>query len=254
MMSGDSPDSAQLLLLGHRRLKREATVRQGRAGGAGWRGVGSGGVSGRQGSRAGAGAVTTQTDTPHIGTHHCSSNHLALSVSPAPLHPPQIGEDPLRVTALHLKNESYVNDDIVKATSMELVNTMKDLLNMNPLYGEQFKTLMSLTGGLGFWVPCRGSEGQGFEVRGTEGQPRTTAEQFKICTSKNNARCCMCVCVHPSGSIDLGDLSRLVDAAASLTSADDVTLQDILETLDVPERWVVECSVLFSGSGCFGGG
>lgn len=40
----------------------------------------------------------------------------------------------------------------------------------------------------------------------------------------------------PAGSIDLGDLSRLVDAAASLTSADDVTLQDILETLDVPER------------------
>jgi hypothetical protein len=28
-----------------------------------------------------------------------------------------------------------------------------------------------------------------------------------------------------------------VDAAASLTSADDVTLQDILETLDVPHRW-----------------
>lgn len=26
MMSGDSPDSAQLLLLGHRRIKREATV------------------------------------------------------------------------------------------------------------------------------------------------------------------------------------------------------------------------------------
>lgn len=40
-----------------------------------------------------------------------------------------------------------------------------------------------------------------------------------------------------AGSIDLNDLSRLVDAAASLTSADDVTLQDILETLDVPTRW-----------------
>jgi hypothetical protein len=26
MMSGDSPDSAQLLLLGHRRIKKEATV------------------------------------------------------------------------------------------------------------------------------------------------------------------------------------------------------------------------------------
>lgn len=45
----------------------------------------------------------------------------------------------------------------------------------------------------------------------------------------------LCPCA-PAGSIDLGDLSRLVDAAASLTSADDVTLQDILETLDVPER------------------
>jgi Lon-like ATP-dependent protease len=58
----------------------------------------------------------------------------------------QLSEDPLQVAAVHLKNESYVNDDNVKATSMELVNTMKDLLNMNPLYGEQFKTLMSLTG------------------------------------------------------------------------------------------------------------
>jgi hypothetical protein len=26
---------------------------------------------------------------------------------------------------------------------------MKDLLNMNPLYGEQFRTLMTLTGGVG---------------------------------------------------------------------------------------------------------
>lgn len=50
------------------------------------------------------------------------------------------------MTAVHLRDEPYSNDDIVKATSMELVNTMKDLLNMNPLYGEQFKTLMSLTG------------------------------------------------------------------------------------------------------------
>jgi len=45
------------------------------------------------------------------------------------------------------------------------------------------------------------------------------------------------MCVACAGSIDLNDLSRLVDAAASLTSADDVTLQDILETLDVPTRW-----------------
>ena len=41
---------------------------------------------------------------------------------------------------------------VIQATSMELVNTMKDLLNMNPLYGEQFKTLMSLTGESGVGV------------------------------------------------------------------------------------------------------
>eukprot|EP00878_Enallax_costatus_P038130 GHUV01043289.1.p1 GENE.GHUV01043289.1~~GHUV01043289.1.p1 ORF type:complete len:305 (+),score=59.91 GHUV01043289.1:230-1144(+) len=82
ILAGDTADSAQLLLLGHRRIKREAV----------------------------------------------------LSASP------------LRVVVSHLRDEAYVNSDHVKATSMELVNTMKDLLNMNPLYGEQFRTLMSLTG------------------------------------------------------------------------------------------------------------
>jgi hypothetical protein len=47
--------------------------------------------------------------------------------------------------------------------------------------------------------------------------------------------CLSCAC-SAAGSIDLNDLSRLVDAAASLTSADDVTLQGILETLHVPTR------------------
>ncbi len=28
---------------------------------------------------------------------------------------------------------------------MELVNTMRDLLHLNPLYGEQFRTLLSLS-------------------------------------------------------------------------------------------------------------
>lgn len=39
-----------------------------------------------------------------------------------------------------------------------------------------------------------------------------------------------------AGSLDLQDMSRLVDAAASLTSADDAKLQSILEQLDVPDR------------------
>jgi hypothetical protein len=40
-----------------------------------------------------------------------------------------------------------------------------------------------------------------------------------------------------AGSIDLQDMSRLVDAAASLTSADESTLQGVLAQLSVPERY-----------------
>ncbi|GAX85453.1 hypothetical protein CEUSTIGMA_g12869.t1 [Chlamydomonas eustigma] len=119
ILPGDSADSAQLLLLGHRRIRRTAIV----------------------------------------------------------------SADPLRVRIEHLRDESYSNNDILKATSMEIVNTMRDLLHLNPLYGEQFRTLLSL-----------------------------------------------------SGSIDLQDMSRLVDAAASLTSADDAKLQSILEEVNVPDR------------------
>ncbi|GFR50901.1 hypothetical protein Agub_g13195 [Astrephomene gubernaculifera] len=119
VLAGDSGDSAQLLLLGHRRVRKTKVI----------------------------------------------------------------SSDPLRVHIDHLRDESYTSDDILKATSMEIVNTMRDLLQLNPLYGEQFRTLLSLT-----------------------------------------------------GSIDLQDMSRLVDAAASLTSADDATLQGVLEALSVPER------------------
>jgi Lon-like ATP-dependent protease len=45
--------------------------------------------------------------------------------------------------------------------------------------------------------------------------------------------------VTAAGSIDLQDMSRLVDAAASLTSGDDVVHQAILEQLSVPERCVL---------------
>ena len=62
----------------------------------------------------------------------------------------------------HLKDESYDNNDILKATSMEIVNTMRDLLHLNPLYGEQFRTLLSLSES---WPACRG-RGRGREEAG----------------------------------------------------------------------------------------
>ncbi len=81
ILSGDTPDSAQLLLLGHRRIRRKSVI----------------------------------------------------------------SSEPLRVRIEHLRDESYSNNDILKATSMEIVNTMRDLLHLNPLYGEQFRTLLSLS-------------------------------------------------------------------------------------------------------------
>ena len=41
----------------------------------------------------------------------------------------------------------------LQATSMEIVNTMRDLLHLNPLYGEQFRTLLSLSKLLSFNHP-----------------------------------------------------------------------------------------------------
>lgn len=102
----------------------------------------------------------------------------------------------------------------LQATSMEIVNTMRDLLHLNPLYGEQFRTLLSLS-------RCTDSpEDEGLVKGGREQDDHIIPPHF------------------PSGgSIDLQDMSRLVDAAASLTSADDVKLQSILEQINVPDRW-----------------
>ncbi|MEW5297109.1 MAG: hypothetical protein WDW38_005920 [Sanguina aurantia] len=91
--------------------------------------------------------------------------------------------DPLKVHVSHLADDKYESSDVVKAISMEVVNTMRELMTLNPLYSEMFRTMLSLT-----------------------------------------------------GAIDLHDLSRLVDAAASMTNGDEETLVGLLENLDVPSR------------------
>lgn len=52
----------------------------------------------------------------------------------------------MRVATENLKDEDKKETDILKATTMEIVNTMRDLLTMSPLYGEQFKLLVSMAG------------------------------------------------------------------------------------------------------------
>eukprot|EP00884_Botryococcus_braunii_P019992 jgi/Botrbrau1/6677/Bobra.0202s0021.2 len=93
-----------------------------------------------------------------------------------------VSHDPLVVSVEHLKEEDYdEKSDSLKALSMEIVATMKELLHMHPLYNEQLKA---------------------YALYGSNFQ----------------------------------NLSQLSDMAASLTSADDVQMQAILEELRIPER------------------
>lgn len=142
---------------------------------------------------------------------------------------------------------------------MEMVNTMRDLLHLNPLYGEQFRTLLSLSE---FKSPRgppsrdRGPPRSSSAHRcpacwpGARGLPTRQQRRSRVPVASLAARrvvACDWVCARvlgggacslrpAAGSIDLQDMSRLVDAAASLTSADDQTLQQVLEQLSVPER------------------
>eukprot|EP00887_Chlorella_sp_A99_P003851 scaffold11.g3851.t1 len=51
--------------------------------------------------------------------------------------------DPLRVGVLHLKDEPYnPHDDTLKATTMEMISTLKELLHMHPLYNEQMRNFI----------------------------------------------------------------------------------------------------------------
>lgn len=55
-------------------------------------------------------------------------------------HMVQVQKRPLKVAVEHLKDLPYSSgDDIVKATYMELVSTLKDLLAQHPIYREQLQ-------------------------------------------------------------------------------------------------------------------
>lgn len=53
----------------------------------------------------------------------------------------QIQKRPLKVAVEHLKDLPYNSDeDLVKATYMEVVSTLKDLLAQHPIYREQLQS------------------------------------------------------------------------------------------------------------------
>eukprot|EP00889_Picochlorum_renovo_P004149 jgi/Picre1/31179/NNA_006533.t1 len=62
--------------------------------------------------------------------------------------------DPLRLSVAHMKDEPYDrNDDMLKATTMELISTLKELLHMHPLYNEQMRNFIQF--GADFHDPSR---------------------------------------------------------------------------------------------------
>ena len=63
-------------------------------------------------------------------------------------------DDPLRCTVQHIKDDPYdKNDDMLKATTMELISTLKELLHMHPLYNEQMRNFIQF--GADFHDPSR---------------------------------------------------------------------------------------------------
>ena len=93
-----------------------------------------------------------------------------------------MGEDPLRFLVQNLKDDEYDReDDVVKATSMEVISTIKDLLRLNPLHKEQMQYF-----------------------------------------AQHNQ--------------DLHDPSKLADLGATLSTAEEGRLQEVLEETDVVER------------------
>ncbi|CAI5511722.1 unnamed protein product [Closterium sp. Naga37s-1] len=92
-----------------------------------------------------------------------------------------VGDDPLTVTVDHIKDLPYDSNSVmIKATVMEVVSTLKDLVRHNPLYKEHIAMFVQHVG------------------------------EFNA--------------------------SRMADFGAALTTADEPTLQSVLEELDVGKR------------------
>lgn len=59
----------------------------------------------------------------------------------------QVSAAPLKVEVEHLRRKEYNRgDDTLRATSMEVVSTLKELLVMHPLYNEQLKSFANMGG------------------------------------------------------------------------------------------------------------
>lgn len=53
----------------------------------------------------------------------------------------QVHDSPLKVAVEHLRDQPYnPSEDNLKATTLEIVSTLKELLHLHPLYNEQLRS------------------------------------------------------------------------------------------------------------------
>jgi hypothetical protein len=58
-----------------------------------------------------------------------------------------VGEDPLRVAVEHMRDLPYnASDDHLRAITLEIVATLKELLHLHPLYNEQLRSFAAFGG------------------------------------------------------------------------------------------------------------
>ncbi len=59
----------------------------------------------------------------------------------------QVHDSPLKVAVEHLRDQPYnPSEDHLKATTLEIVSTLKELLHLHPLYNEQLRSFAGLHG------------------------------------------------------------------------------------------------------------
>uniref|UniRef100_A0A183SNB0 Lon protease homolog, mitochondrial n=1 Tax=Schistocephalus solidus TaxID=70667 RepID=A0A183SNB0_SCHSO len=97
------------------------------------------------GDATGASASSTNT-TDHSGSS--SSEDEGFASSPDEPTTPDVGKPPstspvLMVETINLYNEPYENTSEIKALSGEIVKTIRDIINLNPLYSNLFANLFA---------------------------------------------------------------------------------------------------------------
>ena len=66
----------------------------------------------------------------------------------------QVHDSPLKVAVEHLRDQPYnPSEDHLKATTLEIVSTLKELLHLHPLYNEQLRSFAGVVGG-SLLLPC----------------------------------------------------------------------------------------------------